>query len=219
MNSSAALAAGEPLPAPPNEAAAVARITLLDAPASGDLATHDTGARTTAGLNSPSAATLARIRRALAFARLSNDFRAMLDELPLAPLLGDWAWDYSRGAFGAWTDAAAEAYDLPNGNDLLPAGVTLGFRDEISVRFVRKCYSDHDENGGCTFFAFLFSVPGRLEVVAWVEDDLTHCRLIYRGDLELMEQIGLQLKMFEGRCFEGSDGAHEPHQHIISVPK
>ena len=150
--------------------------------------------------------------------KLPKDFQAMLDAIPAAPVLGAWRRDNSDAAVSAWTSMAEEARGLPEDKDPLAPGVTLAFRDDLSVRYVRECHSD-DEDGGCFFLAYLFIVPDRLQVAAWVEDDGIHACMVYRGDHELVEEIGLQTKLFESCCFATAAEPQEPSQHIIRVPQ
>jgi hypothetical protein len=149
---------------------------------------------------------------------LPTDFIAFLDELPAMPDLGHWLTGASLAAYEAWTKAALEAYDLPNGMALLSHDVPLAFRYALNVRMGRKCSAD-DTNGGGTFFPFLFSVPHSLEVVVWLEDDTNHALLAYRGDASLLHRIASDMRRLEGRCFAGSVGPKEPYQHIIRVPR
>jgi hypothetical protein len=148
--------------------------------------------------------------------KLPRDFQTMLDTLPAAPALRDWRCNYSQAAWEAWTTAAIEARNLPDDQACSVNDVTVGFRDDLTIRYVRECHTD-DEDGGCFFLGFLFTVRERLEVVAWIEDDQIHAWMVYRGDPELVEEIGFQAKVFEGHCFTGSAAPEEPHQHIVRV--
>jgi hypothetical protein len=146
--------------------------------------------------------------------RLPKDFQAVLDASSAAPALGDWRRDYSSAAWDAWTTAAIEVCNLPGDQGRPATAVTLAFRRDLNVRHIRECHTD-DEDGGCFFHGYLFTVPERLQVVVWIEDDLIHALMVYRGDPELVEEIGLQLKLFGGDCFNGSAASQAPHRHIV----
>jgi hypothetical protein len=148
--------------------------------------------------------------------KLPTDFQAGLEALPAAPVRGGWRCDCSQIAWGAWTTAAIEFCDLPGDQGYSTTDVALAFRSDLTIRYIRECRTD-DEDGGCLFHGYLFTVPGRLQVVAWIEDDLIHAWMVYRGEPELVEEIGFQAKMFEGHCFTGSAAPQAPYQHIVRV--
>ena len=74
---------------------------------------------------------------------------------------------------------------------------TASFRPDLSITYLGEAHCDQ----GCLFFGFLFGLADRLQVAAWIEDDLIRCHVVYRGDHAAFEQIALELKMHEGECF------------------
>jgi hypothetical protein len=146
--------------------------------------------------------------------RLPKEFEALLQILPGAPDLGAWSRDYSRPACSAWICAALEACDLPEGRSLLPTEVPLAFRGDVVVSYLGECAGD-EEDGGCSFHALLFTVAKRLEVVAWIEADGPWAHLIFRGERGLMEDIALELAMFENDCFPGPATSPEPPPIVV----
>ena len=124
----------------------------------------------------------------------SDDFNETLASIP--GTFGAWRHDYTSAEMLAFADAAMEGTDLENGANLLK-NATASFRPDLSITYLGEANCDQ----GCLFFGFLFSLADRLQVAAWIEDDLIRCHVVYRGDQAAFEQIALELKMHEGECF------------------
>ena len=121
-------------------------------------------------------------------------FEATWTAMP-APL-DAWRRDCTPEEWLAFTNVANEAVEHEQGPTVLPLGrdVAVRFRSDLCVRFLGMNTGDQ----GCGFFGFLFSVPGALEVMTWVETDSVGARVVWRGDKATFERAALDLAMFRG---------------------
>ena len=111
------------------------------------------------------------------------------------PHLGAWSWSFGAEA-DAYVETANEAADMTDGRDLFPVGkdVSVRFRDDLTIRYL----GERADHMGCGYYGFLFSVPGRLEVVTWIEDAKVLVRLNWRGERAVLQEVALALRMFQG---------------------
>ncbi len=110
--------------------------------------------------------------------------------------LGAWRHDCAKAEWLAFADAAHEAGDWENGLSILPEGkdVAVTFRGDLFVRYIGGAEGPQ----GCWYYGFLFTVPEMLEVMAWIEDDGIHARVLWRGDQATFERAALEMKLRAG---------------------
>lgn len=110
--------------------------------------------------------------------------------------LGPWRHAYKQDEWMAFAEAADEAASHDNGMTLLPLGrdVPARFREDLLIRFLGANTGPQ----GCCYYGFLFTVPGKLEVMAWIEDDSIRSRVRWRGDKASFERLALDLTLFGG---------------------
>ena len=121
-------------------------------------------------------------------------FEAALIAVPVP--LGGWRHDHSPTEGMAFAEVAGGAADMENGQSILPENcdVAATFRNDLTIRYLGICSCDQ----GCAFYGFLFNVPGRLEVIVWVEDDSIRFSVCWRGDRAVFQEVAYQLRMFAG---------------------
>ena len=108
--------------------------------------------------------------------------------------LGGWQDDHSIAEGMAFADFAGAASDMEDGLSIMPEDhdVPAPLRNDLLARYLGTC----SDSQGCTFYGFLFTVPGRLEVIAWIEADNSRYRIRWRGDRSTFERAALDLKLF-----------------------
>lgn len=136
-----------------------------------------------------------------------------------SPTLGGWVWP-DRSTPGLFTDAldaivgaVDEAMDLVGGPQLLPVGVPLSFRTDVIARYL----GDYRSEDGARFDAMAFMIAQDADIVVWLEDDKCRNGVTYRGAAQVVERLGIEAKLFAGRCFDGCTDPDEPLQHIVQV--
>ena len=110
--------------------------------------------------------------------------------------LGEWRQDYGSADGLAFAEIAKEAVEIEDGPATAPArgDVLVSFRSDLFVRYLGERANEQ----GCFFHGFLFTVPGKLQVVAWVEDEAALFRVRFRGCGKTFEEAALQLTQHRG---------------------
>jgi hypothetical protein len=122
----------------------------------------------------------------------ADTFEAAHIAIP-APL-GPWREQTADGEREAFAQAVKKLSEMENGNDIIVESEELRawFRNDLLIRYVGG--AEGHREGLC--HGFLFTVPGRLEVIAWIADDDTFHRVRWRGDEAIMSRLALDLYLF-----------------------
>ena len=143
-----------------------------------------------------------------------NDLQTTLASIPGA--LGTWCHDPTTAEWNAFFAAAQEAREVEDGPVAIEKA-NVSFRSDLNLTYIGQFDDPGDQ---FWFHGFLFSLPGRLQVVVGVEEDRLAGHVVYRGDQAAFEEVALQLKMFKGNVFSHlhdgwNTGQAQDHDHMV----
>ncbi|MCR5878806.1 hypothetical protein [Phenylobacterium sp. J367] len=111
--------------------------------------------------------------------------------------LGAWRHDYKDEEWMAFANAVDDAVDHENGESLLllDQDVSVSFREDVLIRFLGVNIGPQ----GCAYYGFLFTVPSKLEVMAWIEEDSILSRVPLERGQDQLRKAGSRLEEVPGR--------------------
>lgn len=123
----------------------------------------------------------------------ADNIEAMLTAMP-APL-GPWQSCTERADWVGVTRAANSIVEMADGAAIFPEGkdVPVTFRQDLLIRHLGTATGSQ----GDLFHGVLFTLPGCLEVIAWVADDEDGLeRVRWRGDQVPLGKLAYDLFWF-----------------------